>query len=403
MLVYSIVLQYDIYDQMAEPRVYETLKLDRVHIGEPAAAAVLLEMELRAVTRAVIVASNTLSRKTPVVNEVKAQLGDRCVGVFDATVEHASRETVISLADFLRRESADLVITMGGGTPIDTVKTALVCLAEGLTKKEELERFAIYVDEGGQRQTPKVGSPGIRQIAIPTTLSGAEFSDLAGCVNTDTQVKQLYSGQEIGPASVILDPSATLFTPMQLWLSAGIRAIDHAVETLYSTLQEPIAIGSALQGMRLLATSLPATASNSEDLTARLDSQIGVWLAASGVNRVPFGASHGIGHQLGAHGVAHGYTSCVMLPHVMTYNASVAENQLTQVPAILGRPDDSPSEAVAHLIASLGLPTRLRDVGIEKSQIAAIASAAADHPWVHSNPRPIESVDQIITILERAY
>ena len=389
---------------MIRPRSIENLRLERVHLGVALTEAVEAEAEVRGAERVVVVASKTLSRETSVVGAVEAALGSRHAGRFDETREHVPRDAVLELARFLREREADLVLTIGGGTPIDTVKMALLCLAEGVNEPAELARFAISVRDDGSRHTPDVASPPLRQIAAPTTLSGAEFSDLSGCVDPETQTKQLFSGREIGPAAVILDPAITLATPMPLWLSTGVRAIDHAVETLCSTSPEPVADAGALESLRLLGRSLPRTAEKPDDLEARLDSQTGVWLACAGLNRVPYGASHGIGHQLGAvSAVPHGYTSCVMLPHVLDFNVAQTTEAQQRIAEALGAAGSPAGDTVRKLVAELGLPTRLRDVGVEKHHFEAIATGAMSNAWVRANPRPIEAAEQIVGILERAY
>ena len=354
--------------------------------------------------RGQVVASQTLSRKTPVVDAVEASLTSRYAGRFDGTQEHVPRTSVLELAQFLREGEADLVVTIGGGTPIDTVKMALLCLAEDVHEAAEIGRFAVSVREDGSRLTPDVAKPPLRQIAAPTTLSGAEFSDLSGCVDPETQTKQLYSGSEIGPVAVILDPAITLPTPMPLWLSTGVRAIDHAVETLCSTTPEPMADAGALEALRLLGRALPITAEKPEALEARLDSQIGVWQACAGLNRVPYGASHGIGHHLGAvAGVPHGFTSCVLLPHILEFNEPETGAFQERIADALEGKGRSAGGAVRDLVAKLGLPSRLRDVGVERKHFEAIASGAMANAWVRANPRPIDSPEQILEILELAY
>ncbi len=383
---------------------YSCLRLERVHYGRPLAEAVREEIEARAAERVVIVPSKTLARKTPVVDGVADALGARCVGRFEETVEHVPRDSVLSLARNLRELRADLVLTLGGGTPIDTVKMALLCLAENVVRDEDLERCAVSTRPDGSRYTPHVGRPPIRQIVAPTTLSGAEFSDLAGCVHATSGLKQLFSGDEIGAASVILDPEITTHTPEDLWLSTGVRAVDHAVETLCSSAPSPFADAGALHALRLLGRSLRAVQRDPFDLGARLESQQAVWLACQGLNRVPYGASHGLGHQLGAlAGVSHGHTSCVMLPHVLAYNEPATSRQQQQIAEALGQPARKASEAVAELIEDLGLPRRLRDVGVGPGQLAAIARGSLASPWVRANPRPIDSAGQLEEILEKAY
>ncbi|WP_040493675.1 iron-containing alcohol dehydrogenase [Ilumatobacter nonamiensis] len=386
------------------PRSFEFLRLDRTHIATPLCDAVLTEADLRGADRVAVVASGTLSRSTSVIDDLEAALGARGVGRFDSVEAHAPRSSVFEVVEFLRATDADLVVTVGGGSPLDTVKTALVALAEGLTESDQLEAFAITTGPDGERITPAVGSPPLRQIAAPTTLTGADFSDLAGCVDEPTQRKQLFSGAEIGPAAIILDPAITVYTPMDLWLSSGIRALDHAVETLCSSAPEPLADAGALHAIRLLSRGLPSTKADPDDLEARLECQQAVGLACAGLNRVPYGASHGLGHQLGAvFGMSHGHTSCVMMPHVMAHNEPATGEAQRLIATAMGRPDDPAGVAVGELIAALGLPTRLRDAGATEDQLRTVAEGSIAHPWITGNAVPITSTDELLGLLEQAF
>ena len=125
------------------------------------------------------------------------------------------------------------------------------------------------------------------------------------------------------PRSVILDPAATVHTPEWLFLSTGIRAVDHAVEDICSINPQPLSDGTSLHALRLLSRGLRAVKADPGNLEARLDCQLGSWMSIMGSqNGVTKGASHGIGHVLGGTaGVPHGYTSCVMLPPVLRFNA----------------------------------------------------------------------------------
>ena len=389
---------------MTSARTFEYLRLDRTHIGVPLNEAVQSEIERRGSQRVALVTSGTLSRSTPVVDDLEAALDRSCVGRFDTLIEHVPRESVFAVVDFLRRSDADLVVTVGGGTALDTVKTSLLAIAEGLTNPDELEAFAISTGPDGERITPPVADPPFRQIAAPTTLTGADFSDLAGCVDTATQRKQLFSGAEIGPAALILDPAITIHTPMGLWLATGIRALDHAVETLCSSAPEPLADAGAIHAIRLLGRGLPATKADPNDLEARLDCQMAVGLACAGLNRVSYGASHGLGHQLGAvSGMSHGHTSCVMMPHVMAHNLPTTAEAQRLIAEALDRPSVPASVAVGELIASLGLPTRLRDAGAAPGDLQQIAEGSIDHPWVAGNVVPFQSSSALLELLEQAY
>jgi maleylacetate reductase len=384
--------------------VYEFLAQDRVIFGEPAAQAVVQTANHCGAKRVYLVASKTLNRKTDELEKIRHALGDRYLETFDECVEHTPRASVIALARRLRAAKPDLVVTIGGGTPVDTVKLALLCLAENVDDEQTLGNYRIQVDAQGKRHVPAVGDPPVRQVVLPTTLSAAEFTNLGGCTDPVRQVKDLYTGRQIGAMVVILDPAITRHTPMWLWLATGVRALDHAVETICSNDHQPFTDATCLHGLKLLTRGLEQVKNNPEDLDARLDCQLGVWLSATGITRVPMGASHGIGHQLGAvAGVPHGHTSCVLLPAVMRYNESVNAMRQAMISQALGQPDIAAHELVAGIIRGLGMPTSLRDVGVKREQFEAIADGALQNMWVRANPRPVDTKEQVFEILESCW
>ena len=134
-------------------------------------------------------------------------------------------------------------------------------------------------------------------------------------------------------------------------------------------------------------------------------SQLGAWLSMVGAqNGVAKGASHGIGHVLGGTaGVPHGYTSCVMLPHVLRFNKAVNGERQAWVAEAIGHPGGDAAEAVAGLIADLGLPQTLRAVGVRADQLNAISEGAMHDRWVHTNPRRIDGPAVVRTLLEAAW
>jgi len=383
---------------------YRYLAQDRVTYGVAAATAVAQEVEQAGAARVLIVASRSLAGKTPVVDEVKEALGGRVAGVFDGCREHTPIDTVIDCVRAIRDAEADLVVTLGGGTPIDTVKAALVCLAEGIDDAAGLLTYRVQVDADGRPQIPPVGPSPVRQVAVPTTLSGAEFSNLAGVTDPARGIKDAYFGRDSIPVAVILDPAVTVHTPEYLWISTGVRAVDHAVETVCSRAPQPLPDGAALHALRLFAQALPKSRSAPDVLDARLDCQLAVWLATMGLGRVPYGASHGIGHQLGAvAGVPHGQCSCVMLPSVLRWNIGVNAERQALVSEAMGRPGEPAGDVVETFVASLGQPTRLRDVGVEADQLDTIAAGSLENMMVRSNPRPITTAAQIREILDLAW
>jgi len=154
-----------------------------------------------------------------------------------------------------------------------------------------------------------------------------------------------------------------------------------------------------------MARSLRRTKGDASDLDARLDSMIGAWLSLVGTQGgVQKGASHAIGHVLGGTaGVPHGFTSCVMLPHVLRWNKTVNADRQKLVSEALGEPDADAADVVARLITDLGLPRTLRDVKVPREKLRTIAEHAMHDPWTATNPRKIGGPDDVLKILEMSW
>ena len=384
--------------------LHEFLAQDRVIWGKPAAQAVIEEADRRGAKRVFIVTSKTLNRQTDAVQQIRDALGPRHAGTFDECVEHTPRESVIAAAAAARAAAPDMVLTFGGGTAIDTVKVMLIAIAHDLTRPEQLGDYHLRMNPDGSRHTPAIKPPPYRQVVLSTTLSAAEFSDFGGCTDTARKVKDGYAGKYSGAAAVILDPAVTVHTPEWLWLSTAIRAVDHAVEGICSIQPSPLIEAASLHALRLFGRSLKRTRDDAADMEARLECLQGAWLSGFGILRVPYGASHGIGHSLGAvTGMSHGYTSCIMLPHVMRWNFDATKAAQARIALAMGRGDGDAPQAVADLVAGLGLPTRLRDLGVKQEQFAQIARGAQENLWVRTNPRPINGAADLLALLEAAW
>ena len=291
--------------------------MDRVVYGVPLAEALAEEVRLRDAQGVYVMASGTLERETDVIDNVRQVLGNRLAGVCAKIGAHTPRVDVVAAANEARAAKADLIVTVGGGSVTDAAKMVGLCLGNNVTTPEQLDAFRATVTPDGRTERPPTKPPGVRFIAVPTTLSAGEFTWFAGCTDTARHVKESFGTAQNMASVVILDPVATIFTPEWLFLSTGIRAVDHAVEDLCSINPTPFSDGMSMHALRLLSRGLVAVKANPENLEARLDCQLGAWMSIMGAqNGVVMGASHGIGHVLGGTAdVPHGYTSCVMLPH----------------------------------------------------------------------------------------
>ena len=379
--------------------------MDRVVYGIPLAEALAEEIRLRDSRAVYVMASGTLARETDTIDRVRDVLGNRLAGVCAKIGAHTPRVDVVAAANAARAAKVDLVLTVGGGSVTDAAKMVGLCLGNDVTTPDQLDAFRAIITPDGKTERPPTRPPGVRFIAVPTTLSAGEFTWFAGCTDTARHVKESFGTALMMPTAVILDPAITVHTPEWLFLSTGIRAVDHAVEDLCSINPTPFSDGASMHALRLLSRGLMAVKADPTDLAARLKCQLGAWMSMMGSqNGVSKGASHGIGHVLGGTAdVPHGYTSCVMLPHVLRFNEPVNAVRQAMVSEALGKPGMKAADAVAALIAGLGLPETLRAVGVRADQMDAIAHQSMHDRWIHTNPRKIDGPPVVRTILDAAW
>jgi len=378
--------------------------IERIVYGEPAAQALRAEAERLDAKRIFLIVSGTMNRTTDEVQKACAALGARHAALYDRIPSHPTREAVLEAAELARSVDADCIVTFGGGSCTDAGKMVQLCLSNGIRTLDDFDRIRTRVQADGKTEVPRMAAPVARQIAIPTTLSAGEFNASSGCIDTRIKVKHNYRHPLLVPRVTIFDPAPTVGTPLWVWLSSGVRAIDHATEGLCSQFSTVVGEGSYVQALKLLGAALKRVKRDPADLDARLDCQLGIWLSMAGrQGGAQMGASHAIGHVLGGScGVPHGYTSCVMLPTVLRYNRPVNGERQRIVAEALGHPGEEAGDVIADLVAELGLPGRLTQVGVGPEQYAMIAEHALHDAWLHANPRKIESAEQVLEILRAA-
>lgn len=371
---------------------------EQVVYGPPALEALTSLASAFGARRLMLVSTASLSGPGGLATTLARELGDLCVGAFSDIPAHSPRESVIAGAAKARSLDADLLVAVGGGSAIDAAKVMQICLWAGLERTEDLDGYRA----GSAAAAALV--PGVRMVAVPTTLSAAEFTPFAGVTDTARKAKEGYAHPLLAPRAVVLDPAMTVATPPRLWLSTGIKAVDHAVEQLCNPVRSPFSDALAADGLKGLARALPETRERPGDLDARLDCQIGMWLAMAGASSGRgLGASHAIGHTLGGgFGAPHGLTSCVALPAVLAWNAVVIPEREALVSDLMGRPGVAAATAVKDLCHSLDLPTDLGSLSIRRDQFEAIAQQTMHDRGVRSNPRPITGPADIVEILELA-
>ena len=271
---------------------------------------------------------------------------------FKEITQHSPMEEIEHATESLRNHKCDIIISIGGGSVIDAAKVV---------------RY--YYDLS------------IKHIAIPTTLSAAEFSHIAGY--TIGGEKTGIRDRRITPTYVFLDPRAVLETPQQLWRSTGIRALDHAIETIYSNPNSEVARAFAVSALKKLFNNL-----RFDNLESRYECLIAAWFSYFEVYDSPMGLSHNIGKVIGAKfDVPHGVTSCITLPQVLMMYANENPGLICSVSRELGFTETTVKECaegfaryVENFIDSLGLAKRLTDFGITETDLDYIVGKLKGDP-----------------------
>lgn len=259
--------------------------------------------------------------------------------------QHAPETDIERGVHALRDLRPEVLVSLGGGSPIDAAKIIALRL-------------------GGEPPP---------HVAVPTTLSGAELA--AGAGMTDA------SGNKVGlrdprgrVSAVVYDAEIALGTPLELWLSTGVRALDHAVEGFLSPDEHPYQDILCLEGARRLLSGLRAAHAAPGDVGVRAQNQLAGWLAYP-LPAAAAGLSHVMGKQVGArHGIPHGVTSCILLPHVLRYRAGREPRRSEALAAALG---EDPAAAVERLVSELGLPQHLAAFGLGDLDLRAAAAGVA--------------------------
>jgi alcohol dehydrogenase class IV len=391
---------------------FQLLPLETVHSGAGCIQGLGQTLAAHGISKALLITGGTLA-KSPLLDQVQAAADGRIAAVFSHTVQHVHRPSVLAAAEAARAIGADGVISFGGGTSNDTAKAVLLCLAENIREAQDFDPLMIQFRYPDFIKVPSMTGEAVPLIAIPTTLSAGEFTHFVGITDPVRQVKDLAIDKQMMAKAVFLDPELTLATPHWLWLSSGMRSVDHCIEALCSTTAHPFTDGLGAHALRMLAHFLPVSKADPGDIAARSQLQIAAWMSVSGLANVTLGLSHGIGHQLGARcDVPHGHTSCVMMASTMRFNRDHTAPRQAWIADLMGvdtrnlAPEtaaDRAADAVEALVKDLDQPHRLRDVGVTAADFPAIAADALQDLIVATNPRPVTSEADVIKLLESAY
>lgn len=343
---------------------------------------------------------------------VISSLGNKLAGVFDSVKAHVPQQSVEVGTALAKSLYVDALVSIGGGSAIDTAKAINMLLSEG----NDYALLRQRMNEHGEVATPDMPGEKLPHVAIPTTLSAAECTGITGITMTNGEGKYLFSSPSLAPQHIVYDPTMTLDTPDELWFTTALRTLDHAIERSYSLATTPENDAMCMEAIRLIFTWLPANLKKRDDQESRLILMRAAFLSMSGQSTTCL--SHAIGHQLGPRYKNPRFDStAVTQPMVMAFNrpysaAKQKDMAIAMGLDVSGKSDEdaakSAEAAVSELIqkislAGISFPTRLRDTGILENELEAIAASVWQSPRLKVNPRPIKSKDEISELLKKMW
>lgn len=357
--------------------------------------------------RALVVTVPPLVTQTDLVERVKTALGDKCAGVFSGVVQHVPRQCVIEGARMAREVRADILVSLGGSSPADAAKGINLVLAEAGRIEDFFSRFQ---SQEVIKATP-FNKPKLCQIGIPTTLSAGEFTEIAGITDPQRKCKDIFRDVKVAPRVIILDPEATAFTSKELWAATALKCLSDGFGRACSPEALPFALALALHANQLIHEHLVSSIREPLDLGARAMLQHAVWMNTYSRGPSVLGMVAALRHQIGAvYNVPHGVASTIVFPHCIKFNRPFIDEALVFIAKSWGLPfKDAAGAAEAilkrlgELIHEIGLPTRLRDVGVPQGGLQVIADAAIEDPAARASLRQVHSKEHLVGVLEQAW
>jgi len=351
------------------------------------------------VRRPLVVCGSTVAGG-PMLGRVLSALGGTAAAVFSGARRHTELATVRAGAAVASDHRADGLVSVGGGSAIDTAK----CIALLVAARGDWRPYAIrYAARGGEarRALPADTLP---HVAVPTTAgSSSEVMPGAGCRDPDAREKLLFRDARLLPRAAVLDPEMAVHAAPFLTAASGMTAVARCVEALYSRDRQPVSEALALEGLRLLHEGLPRAIREPWDLDARADTQLGCLLSGIAVDNAMASLVHAIGHVLGGrYGLQHGIAHALLVPPAMRRLLPVLGTGQRRVADAVGAESrgldpaaagHAAAAALATLVRATPLPQRLRDAGVPEPELDGIAAGALGDHMIAYAPVALTAAD----------
>ncbi len=372
----------------------------KIIFGENSVKEIGLEIDSLGCSKALIVTDKGIV-DAGLADRVEKALGKRYAGTYDRCTQDSSFQLVNEGAAFALEKGADCLVSVGGGSVIDTAKGMAIVMKEG-GKLQDYSGMQVL----SRPQTP--------HIVVPTTAgTGSEVTWAAVIKDWDNNVKELFCDYFIIPDKAVLDPTMIAGLPPLLTASTGMDAFTHAIEAIHALQRQPITDAMALHSIRLITKYLPRCVEKGDDLVARGQQQIAAAMAGVAFGNAQLGLVHAMAHSIGAlYEVPHGLANAILLPYVMHFNLDECADRYAMVAEAMGlgtwnlpelEAGKKAADAVWQLTKTIGLPQKLREVGVPEDGLATAADLSLSDGAIVYNPRMVMDSDEVLEVYREAW
>ncbi len=343
--------------------------------------------------------------QTPLFAKVQSLLQTLHLTTVADIPAHSGVATIERMVALAKAQRTDSFVCLGGGSVSDSAKATALVLAEG----GPLARHASHFTPPATVHTPDFIHEKLPILSVPMTASGAEVTPSAG-IRTAHGTKLLFWDAALASRVILIDAQANLQMPASVMLSTAMNGLAHCIEGLYSRHRSPMTDAMAVEGLGRFDTAMRAVAQQPQDLVARAELLIAAHLSGMVLASARSCLHHALCHVLGAtFGIGHGQANSVILPHALRFNASAVPQAMQCMAQALGlesepnRCTDAVLNWLIELQAATGVPTRLRDLAVDRERLRGVAEHVLHERGLAYNPRSVTSAQEAQEILNAAW
>jgi len=318
---------------------------------------------------------------------VVERLGIKAAIFFDKVETNPTEALTLEALELYNQSNCDGLVAVGGGSSIDLAK----CVALLVHHPGPLDQYAI-LNDGGSKITAHF--PPL--IAVPTTAGSGSEIGRAALITLNNGRKVGFLSSHLLPKAAVADPELTLGMPAQLTAATGMDAISHCVEAFCSNRYNPVADAIAIDGLERGYKNIVKATENGNDRQARHEMMLCSLQGGLSFQK-SLGAVHSLSHPLGglsSKRLHHGTVNAILLPYVLNFNYSYCKEKMLVIADRLKIKDAYKLPYhFAMLNQKLGLPSRLREMGVTKHELIPLAKKAKEDHCTPTNPRPLEVED----------